>query len=181
VIPVRRRASLDRSPALKFCHAALKSSNDQHSFTKNLFNEINRLRGSLRYYVAIILRQPHNEVVAVEIEFTDEFERWWNGLLNDEQDSVRDYVQLLGQYGVNLGFPHSSGIASSRHGHMRELRVQHEGRPYRVLYAFNPLRAAILLLGGDKTGDDRWYERFVPVADRLYDEHLEELKKEGLL
>ncbi len=62
---------------------------------------------------------------------------------------------------------------------MRELRPQHGGRPYRVLYAFNPLRTAILLIGGDKTGDDRWYEKFIPVADRLYDEHLSELKREG--
>ena len=59
------------------------------------------------------------------------------------------------------------------------LRTQHEGRPLRTLYAFDPLRAAILLIGGDKTGDDRWYETHVPVADRLYDEHLTQLRNEG--
>lgn len=65
---------------------------------------------------------------------------------------------------------------------MRELRVQHEGRPYRVLYAFDPRRAAILLIGGDKTGlGDRWYVEFVPKADALYDAHLEMLKAEGLI
>lgn len=64
---------------------------------------------------------------------------------------------------------------------MRELRVQHRGRPYRVLYAFDPWRVALLLIGGEKTGDDRWYERFVPIADRLYDEHLRTIKREGLL
>jgi hypothetical protein len=62
-----------------------------------------------------------------------------------------------------------------------ELRIQREGRPYRVLYAFDPRRAAILLLGGDKTGNDRWYEEQVPVADRLYDEHLRQLEREGLI
>ena len=62
---------------------------------------------------------------------------------------------------------------------MRELRTQHEGRPYRTLYAFDPRRAAILLNGGDKTGNDRWYETHIPMADKLYDAHLEELKKEG--
>jgi hypothetical protein len=61
------------------------------------------------------------------------------------------------------------------------LRIQHEGRPYRVLYAFDPQRAAILLLGGDKTGNDRWYDEHVPIADRIYDEHLGELKREGLI
>ena len=64
---------------------------------------------------------------------------------------------------------------------MRELRTQHQGRPYRTLYAFDPRRMAILLIGGDKTGDDRWYETKVPVAERLYDEHLQQLRKEGLL
>jgi hypothetical protein len=61
---------------------------------------------------------------------------------------------------------------------MRELRIQHSGRPYRVLYAFDPRRVAVLLIGGEKTGDDRWYERMMPIADRLYDEHLEEISSE---
>ena len=61
---------------------------------------------------------------------------------------------------------------------MKELRIQHSGRPYRVLVAFDPRLCAILLIGGDKTGNDRWYEEFVPVADALYDQHLEILKKE---
>lgn len=64
---------------------------------------------------------------------------------------------------------------------MRELRTQHEGRPYRTLYAFDPRRCAILLIGGDKTGDDRWNETHVPLANQLYDEHLEQLQKEGLI
>ena len=119
--------------------------------------------------------------MATEVEFTDEFEAWWNSLGTEEQDSVRDSVALLRDRGVALPHPFSSGVAGSKHGHMRELRIQHQGRPYRVLYAFNPLRTAILLIGGDKTGDDRWYERFVPVADRIYDLHLEELRKEGLI
>ena len=56
-----------------------------------------------------------------------------------------------------------------------------QGRPYRVLYAFDPRRSAVLLIGGDKTGDNRWYERMVPIADRLYDEYIAELQKEGLI
>ena len=64
---------------------------------------------------------------------------------------------------------------------MRELRVQHDGQPYRILYAFDPRRSAILLIGGNKTGDNRWYDVFVPIADRFYDEQLAELRKEGLI
>ena len=63
----------------------------------------------------------------------------------------------------------------SRHARMRELRIQHEGRPYRVLYAFDRRRTAIMLIGGDKTGDNRWYEEYVPLADAIYDRHLREL------
>jgi hypothetical protein len=98
-----------------------------------------------------------------------------------EQADVAAYVALLEERDVRLGFPYSSMINGSRHGHMRELRVQSGGRPLRVLYAFDPRRAAILLIAGDKTGDGRFYERLVPIADRLYDDHLETLGNEGLL
>jgi len=116
-----------------------------------------------------------------EIEFTEEFEEWFETLSDAERADVVATVDFLEIRGTNLGHPQSSGISSSRHPHMRELRIQHRGRPYRVLYAFNPVRTAILLLGGDKTGDDRWYEKNVPIADDLYDVHLEELRKEGLI
>lgn len=86
------------------------------------------------------------------IEFTDEFERWWNDLTEDEQDSVDRMVRLLQMRGPSLGRPHADLILSSRHRNMKELRVQHAGRPYRVLFAFDPKRWAILLTGGDKTG-----------------------------
>jgi len=117
--------------------------------------------------------------VAYEVEFTDEFGDWWNQLSAEEQSSVRAYVKLLADYGVALKHPYCSGIEKSRHDHMRELRVQHAGRPYRVLYAFDPRRTALLLIGGDKTGNDRWYETFVPLADQIYDRHLQQLREEG--
>ena len=116
-----------------------------------------------------------------EVEYTDELGLWWAELTEAEQESIAASVRLLEVKGPNLGFPHSSGINGSRHTHMRELRVQHEGRPYRVLYAFDPRRCAILLIGGDKTGNDRWYDVHVPIADSLYDTHLETLRKEGHL
>ena len=86
-------------------------------------------------------------------------------------------MRLLEECGPLLKFPHSSGINGSKHDHMRELRTQHAGRPYRTLYALNPLWTAILLLGGDKTGADNWYEKNVPIADKLYGAHLDELRK----
>jgi hypothetical protein len=112
-----------------------------------------------------------------DVLFTDEFEAWWDGLSAEEQTGINAVVLLLEQQGVALGSPYSSKVFGSQFGQMRELRIQHEGRPYRVLYAFDPNRDAMLLIGGDKTGNNRWYEIFVPVADRLYAEHLKELKE----
>jgi|SRR5581483_2475135 len=113
-----------------------------------------------------------------EVVFTDDFEQWWNGLTEQEQISVAHGVQLLERYGVALKYPQSSGIATSASPGMRELRIQHEGHPYRELYIFDPKRNAVLLIGGDKTGNDRWYEIFVPVADRIYGQYLREIKEE---
>jgi hypothetical protein len=104
--------------------------------------------------------------------------RWWDALTAAEQKSIDFTVSLLQEVGPALKMPHSSGVETSRHRHMRELRIQHQGRPYRVLYAFDPQRAATLLIGGDKTGNNRWYEKYVPLADAIYDRHLRELENE---
>ena len=90
-------------------------------------------------------------------------------------------VELLREYGPELPYHYSSDIRRSRHGRMRKLRVQSSGRPLRVFYAFDPRRTSILLSCGDKTGNDRFYEQYLPVADALYDEHLKELRKEGVI
>ena len=115
-----------------------------------------------------------------EVEYTEEFEEWWNTLSESEQDDIAATVGLLEEKGAMLAFPYSSGIEGSKHSHMRELRIQHAGEPYRVLYAFDPRRNAILLIGGKKTGDDRWYDKYIPIADALYEKHLKTLRKEKL-
>jgi hypothetical protein len=119
--------------------------------------------------------------MAYEVEVTDEWRAWFDTLSEEEQEEVAATIGLLERLGPQLPFPHSSGVASSRHSRMRELRTQVHGRPYRTLYAFDPRRVAILLIAGDKTGDDRWYETHVPRADDLYDEHLRILEEEGLI
>lgn len=111
-----------------------------------------------------------------KVKGTDVFDGWFDGLSEPEREEVIAVIDLLKERGPHLGMPYSSRIVTSRHSHMRELRIQHAGRPYRVLYAFDPQRAAVLLLGGDKTGDERWYDVSVPLADRLYDQHLQELR-----
>lgn len=115
--------------------------------------------------------------MAWEVEFTDEFERWWNELSVAEQQEISAKVELLEERGPVLPRPHSDVIKTSRHANMKELRGSiGPDSALRVLYAFDPKRKAILLIGGDKHGDARWYERFVPIADRLLDDYLKQLK-----
>jgi len=112
-----------------------------------------------------------------EIEFAGEFGQWWDSLKDEEQDSIGQVVGLLEKLGPALPRPYADTIGGSRHANLKELRVQHAGRPFRILFAFDPRRCALLLIGGDKTGNDRWYEEFVPVADRLFDEHLRKMRE----
>ena len=114
----------------------------------------------------------NNRCVPVEIVVTDEFKDWWDSLDEAEQISVRSVVNLLELLGVTLGFPHSSALVGSKK--LRELRIQHLGQPYRVLYAFDPARNAVLLLGGNKTGKDRWYDQNIPAAENILVEYLRE-------
>jgi hypothetical protein len=90
-------------------------------------------------------------------------------------------VRLLEELGVDLGFPRSSEIKNSKISHLRELRIQHKGDPYRVLYAFDPRRVGILLIGGNKGVNDLWYEQYVPQAEKLYAAHIQTLKEERLI
>jgi hypothetical protein len=120
-------------------------------------------------------------VMEWSVEHTNEFGEWYGGLSESQQDDVTAIGLLLIEQGPQLPFPHSSGISGSRHAHMRELRIQSGGRPIRVFYAFDPRRSAILLIGGDKTGDDRFYDRMIPIADGLYDTYINEIRKEGLI
>ena len=114
-------------------------------------------------------------VMAWDVELTEECEAWWNTLNQAEQESVGHGFDLLAELGPALSRPHADTLKGSHFPNLKELRVQHEGRPYRVLYAFDPRRVALLLLGGDKTGDGRWYEKAIPQAEKIYAKHLEEL------
>lgn len=123
----------------------------------------------------------YNTDMAWIVEYTDEFGDWFSNVQETVQDDIDRTVGLLEALGHQLGFPHSSGISGSRHEHLRELRIQSGGVPYRIFYAFDPRRAAILLIGGNKSGHDRFYDIMIPIADKLYDIYLIELKKEGII
>jgi len=113
------------------------------------------------------------------VEYTDEFESWWDQLSADEQERVAAAVELLEQHGPSLGRPIVDTLEGSRHPNMKELRPR--GGHIRVLFAFDPRRTAILLCGGDKSGLwSAWYAEAIPVADQLYEEHLQTIADEGL-
>lgn len=109
----------------------------------------------------------------IEVVVTDEFKGWYEALPLDEQESVFRVVTLLEELGTALRFPYSSALQGSRYP-LRELRIQHRGRPLRVFYAFDPERHAVLLLGGDKGGKPRFYERYVPWAEAVWEQYLAE-------
>ena len=113
-----------------------------------------------------------------EVEYTDWFEAWWKTLGTDEQRHIAQAVELLAEHGPGLGRPLVDTITGSRHANMKELRAS----TTRTLFAFDPRRSAILLPGGDKSGQwQSWYRRSIPVADELFDHHLRTLANEGLI
>jgi hypothetical protein len=113
-----------------------------------------------------------------EVEYTDQFDEWFDGLGEGAQEDVALAVEKLEERGPALPRTLADTVEGSRDSHMKELRPL--GTNIRVLFAFDPRRMGILLIGGDKS--DRWsefYEEMIPVADDLYDEHLDELREEG--
>ncbi len=114
------------------------------------------------------------------MEYTEQFFTWCQGLTEREQRSIDFAVDHLEAEGPALGRPLVDTISRSRHANMKELRPR--GGNLQVLFAFDPRRMAILLIGGDKSGEwNAWYQRMIPLADDLYDEHLATSKREGLL
>jgi hypothetical protein len=83
--------------------------------------------------------------------------------------------RFLEEEGPQLGRPYVDTVAESIFPNMKELRVQHKGDPWRILFAFDFERAAILLVGGNKRGNKRWYKEYIAIADRRFQEHLDQL------
>lgn len=112
------------------------------------------------------------------VEGTNEFVAWYDSLTGDESERVDAAVEILMEGGPAEGLPLVDTVRGSRHANMKELRPR--GGYLRILFAFDPRRTAILLIGGDKTDRwQEWYDVYIPIADGLYDLHLETLRREG--
>lgn len=113
-----------------------------------------------------------------EIELTRQTEQWYMDLNPGDADHIAAAIDQLERGGPALGRPLVDSINRSRHHNMKELRSV--GGHLRALFSFDPRRHAILLVAGDKQNDWKgWYRRNIPVADRLYDEHLRDLRGRG--
>lgn len=120
---------------------------------------------------------PYSGVVWA-VEVTEQFAEWYATLDDGDIDAVNFSVGLLEAAAPQLRRPHADTVTGSTYPNMRELRVRAHGNPIRIFFAFDRMRTAVLLIGGDKTGDDRFYQRMVPIADRLFAEHLDEIQED---
>jgi hypothetical protein len=114
-----------------------------------------------------------------EVEFTEAFGVWWHRLDEAVQEAIAHDIEVLGRMGPGLGRPMVDTVSGSQFHNMKELRTTTRRRAIRILFAFDPRRRAILLIGGDKSGDARFYQRMIPIADRLLREHLDGLHGSG--
>ena len=112
--------------------------------------------------------------------FHEAFHTEFSGLDDDLQDELLAHARLLAEFGPNLGRPTVDTLKGSRHANMKELRFSWAGEIWRVAFAFDPLRQAVMLIGGDKGGADqrRFYKRLIQVADDRYGDHLATLQKQ---
>ena len=113
--------------------------------------------------------------------FHDAFDAEFEALVEELQDELLAHAKLLAEFGPNLGRPTVDTLKGSQHANMKELRFSWNGQVWRVAFAFDPQRQAILLVGGDKGGVDqrRFYKRLLKVADERYDDHLSTLNETG--
>lgn len=109
----------------------------------------------------------------------DDFEPEFDGLPAQVQDELLAVTALLETYGPALGRPYADTLAGSRYANMKELRFRAAGGAWRVAFAFDPTRRAILLVAGDKAGvaQKRFYTALIRKADRRYAAHVKRLKE----
>jgi hypothetical protein len=114
------------------------------------------------------------------VEIGDEFEPEFDALHEDVQTEILALSRLLQQFGPQLGRPRVDTLNGSRHANMKELRFSAAEGEWRVAFAFDPQRTAILLVAGDKSGasEKRFYRALIRKADDRFDAHRARLKRE---
>jgi hypothetical protein len=113
------------------------------------------------------------------VEIGDEFEPEFDALHEEVQTEILALSRLLQRFGPQLGRPRVDTLKGSRHANMKELRFSAAGGEWRVAFAFDPKRKAILLVAGDKSGvsERRFYRELIRKADDRFDTHLARLER----
>jgi len=128
-----------------------------------------------------IVPRRYNEEVKWEVEFHSDFSPEFDALPEDVQDEILSHSVLPERFGPQLGRPRVDTLKGSRHANMKELRFEADNGVWRVAFAFDPKRRAILLVAGDKSGvgEGRFYRNPIAKADERFDGHLLRTKKKG--
>jgi hypothetical protein len=113
-----------------------------------------------------------------EVILHPEFDDWFQRLDSDEQDAILEDAKVLEAFGPMLGRPRVDHVKGARLKNLKELRVRQTGQPIRVLFAFDPDKKAILLVGGNKAGDKGWYKKNIPIAEKQFSQHVKEQENE---
>jgi len=106
------------------------------------------------------------------IKRTNEIAEWIEYLDDDGKEAILKVLIILSEIGPSLGRPYVDSVQRSRYRNLKELRVQNKQRLFRIFFAFDPRRQGILLIGGDKSGDKQFYQRMIPIAEKLYKRYL---------
>jgi hypothetical protein len=112
-----------------------------------------------------------------EILFHRDFDEWFAKQEKGLRRETWSLLDVLARVGPQMGRPYVDTIEASAFRNMKELRVQYKGKPWRILFAFDPNRNAVMLVGGTKVGKENWYDVQIPIADQRFAQYLSSLKR----
>ncbi len=113
------------------------------------------------------------------ILYLKEFDSWLLAQERGLQDEAYAHLETLIEFGPTLGRPYVDTLKGSSLPNLKELRFEYQRAPIRILFAFDPMQQAVLLLGGNKQGDKRWYKKNMPIAEKRYKEHVKRQRQEN--
>ncbi len=114
-----------------------------------------------------------------KVNFSTEFQIWFAEQEERLQDTLSEQIKNLERKGPHLGRPLVDTLKGSQMSNLKEFRLPFQGQPYRILFAFDPEREAILLIGGNKASDKKWYQRMIPQAETIFANHLKKLAEKS--
>lgn len=112
-----------------------------------------------------------------ELILLDDFATWLDEQEEERRLKILGHLDLLEECGPLLGRPYADTLKGSKITNLKELRIQHKSEPIRILFAFDPKQQAVLILGGSKQADKRWYETNIPIAEKMFFAHVEKQRK----